>query len=234
MGRRRSRANKHRLEKRRRTRRYQRGGAESTSIGDWIEAVRNSPAFKKDDPKFIQNPSAEPSVRLGAYRLTELTTPATKLPNIDSTQANDSFDINRYAGNDEEPVDLRVEGANIRAKWAPFLSVDPPPTPADFKIYINQHMNTDLMKVDPDFRTAVNHLISVENKLRRGDDSVVSLSDETKYPLFVWALMMNPPDKTVAEAPSLFSKKDVSEELRSQGFSEDVPATPQVPAGPTV
>jgi len=218
MGYRKSRAHKRHLEKRRRTRKQRGGGEALKSIGEWVAAVKRSPAFKKEESIYRPDPTAEPSFRLGAYRFPKLTDPSTQLPNIDeSNDSDNTFDINFYAGVQEDPVDIRVEGANISAKWEPFLSVIPPPTPVDFKLYIDEHMNTDVMKVDPDFRTAVNHLIALENKLRRDENPITSLSDESKYPLFVWALMMNGPDKSVGIAPSLYSQNEVKEEFESQG-----------------
>jgi len=150
--------------------------------------------------------------------------------------ADPGFDINRGT---DTPFDIRIEGANLLEKWSPVMY--PPsetaggpaeltPTPAEFKAYIEQNMTADINNLDPDFRLAVDYLIMVENKLRTiaGSDSkpIEILTNETEYPLFVWALMMNLP-QNAQPAPSLVSKGQVEQEIQSQTLMEGRFGIPQ-------
>jgi len=235
----RTRANKHRLEKRRRTRRKQRGGAvdevKVTSISDWIEAVKKSPAFQKSEDKYRPDPKREqPEFRLGEYRMSDLTIPNLTLPEITPPIAgqigkvDSEFDINLFSSSIDESFDIRTEGANLLEKWGPVMY--PPsetsggpaeltPTPAEFKAYIEQNMKPDPNNPDLDFALAVNYLIMVENKLRNGSNKIDSLTNEAEYPLFVWALMMNLP-QNAQPAPSLVSKKQVEQEMDAYKLTE--------------
>jgi hypothetical protein len=229
-----TRANKQRLEKRRRTRRKQRGGAIS-NLTEWLDAVKKSPAFLKNEDIYKPSQAREqPVLRLGEYRMSDLKNPNLTLPpiirneNDHPEQVQEGFNINEKNPT-ETPFDIRIEGANLLEKWSPVMhppsetagSAELAPTPAEFKDYINQNEKADVNNPNPDFPIAVDYFIMAENKLRYIADTkpIESLTDDTSYPLFVWVLMMNLPENT-QPAPSLVSKEQVEKELQSQGLSE--------------
>ena len=237
----RTRANKHRHEKRRRTRRKQRGGeldeVKVKSISDWIDAVKKTPAFQKKEAKYQHLQREKPELRLGEYRMIDLKIPNLTLPEMNQVQVGQvesGFDINQFSSSKDSPFDIRTEGANLLEKWSPVMY--PPsetagvaeltPTPAEFKAYIEQNMTADPNNFDPDFLIAVEYLIKVENKLRSGSESntIESLTDEAAYPLFVWALMMN---TNAQPAPSLVSKEQVEEENHNHRLAEGRFGIPQ-------
>jgi len=242
-----TRGNKHRLEKRRRTRRKQRGGASDEvtvkSITEWLEAVKKSPAFQKSEDKYRPDPKREqPEFRLGEYRMRDLQNTTLTLPEMNPPQAgqigtvDSEFDINRST---DIPFDIRTEGANLLEKWGPVMYPPPEttggpaeltPTPAEFKAYIEQNTTADPNNLDPDFLLAVDYLIMVENKLRTfpGADSkpIETLTNENEYPLFVWFLMMNLP-QNVQPAPSLVSREQVNEEIQRKKLTEGRFVIPQ-------
>ena len=242
----RTRANKHRLEKRRRTRRKQRGGdldeVKVNSIIAWLEAVKKSPAFQKAEDKYRPDPKREqPEFRLGEYRMIDLQNPTLSLPEITPPQpgqigqVDSGFDINQFSSSKDEPFDIRTEGANLLVKWSPVMYPPPEtaggpaeltPTPAEFKAYIEQNTTADPNNLDPDFFLAVEYLIRVENKLRAGSEKIETLTNEKDYPLFVWALMMNLP-QNVQPAPSLVSKEQIVEEIENQKLTEGRFGIPQ-------
>ena len=192
---------KKRHERRRRTRRakVQRGGA-IDSVQDWIESVKNSEMFKKDTDRS----------KTGAYHFSDLKDDSLRFQKKEPTQelvmVEPAYDINNQSGVVSDPLDIRVEGANLALKWAPLTAGNP--TPAEFKGYIEQHLTPGDAEGDPDLRLASEYLITVENKLR--SDKIDSLTDESKYPLFVWSLIMNAEGE---EAPTLVPPMQVNEEL---------------------
>ena len=72
---------------------------------------------------------------------------------------------------------------------------------------------------DPDFRIAANFLMESENKLRRIGyvDTIERLTEGEKYPLFVWFLMMNQPDKPEKSAPAFIPKAAANVEMAEEG-----------------
>jgi hypothetical protein len=153
--------------------------------------------------------------KAGAYHFSDLKDNSLRFQKKEPTQelvmVDPSYDINNLTGVASEPMDIRVEGANLALKWAPLTAGNP--TPAEFKGYIEQHLTPGETE-DPDLRIASDYMISVENKLR--PDKIDSLIDEKNYPLFVWALIMNAEGD---EAPTLVPPTQVSEELASQGLT---------------
>ena len=204
---------KKRHERRRRTRRakVQRGGA-IDSVQDWIESVKNSEMFKKDTDRS----------KTGAYHFSDLKDDSLRFQKKEPTQelvmVEPAYDINNQSGIVSDPLDIRVEGANLALKWAPLTAGNP--TPAEFKGYIEQHLTPGDAEGDPDLRLASEYLITVENKLR--SDKIDSLTDESKYPLFVWSLIMNAEGE---EAPTLVPPMQVNEEL---AVSQSEPEPSQV------
>jgi len=206
-------------EKRRMTRRRQKGGAVD-NLDAWVAAVKASPMFAKTVDEAKPDAARSEPLRLGAYHFADLKRDELKLPDMKDDQET-NFNINQYSSGGT-PIDLRVEGAGLAIKWAPVTSANP--TPAEFKDYINENMGADINVADPDFREAVNYLVEIENKLRHDSDPITSLTDDSKYPLFVWALLMNLPEKPVEAVPALISEEEVKTNLTRLGLSE--PAKP--------
>lgn len=195
---------KKRNERRRRTRRAkaQKGGAQD-SIQAWINAVKNTDVFKN---------------QLGEYTLGSLKDEKLMFePKADSNEivlnVPAGYDINNF--NSQYPSqDIRDVGhslALIRNELFKNISEN---TPADFKLYIENRMQ-DLN--DQDFQMSANYMVTVEQMLR--NEEIKSLTDDSKYPLFVWALMINSDAK---EIPTLVPEKQVTEEL-----TESVQAQPE-------
>jgi hypothetical protein len=180
--------------------------------------------FKKETDRSKTDPNRPADQQLGAYHFSDLKDDSLRFQKKEPTQeivmVEPAYDINNQAGIVSEPQDIRVEGANLAIKWAPLTAGNP--TPAEFKDYIEQHLTPGDAEGDPDLRLASEYLITVENKLR--PDKIESLTDESKYPLFVWVLIMNAEG---VEAPTLVPPMQVSEELAvSQAQPEPEPIVP--------
>jgi len=199
---RKTRAQKNRLEKRRLTRR-QRGGAQFDGIQDWIDAVAASSAFTKTADEFTQDTDRkEESLRLGAYHFLDIKRDELQLPDL--TEYSTAFDLDVFAGTTtEQKTDIRQEAATAAELLRDVISANP--TPYEFKKYIEQLKQTGLQD---DIQGSLVFLAELEEKLRKSvstdpNEAVKILEDEKKYPLYVWALVMNLPAKPVEPALTL-------------------------------
>lgn len=224
----------------------QRGGNQDIiSVKSWIDKVKLHPAYTKVDAKYQHSDTREQaSYRLGEYTMNDLKDLSLKLPNRPegSTSVEVQWDVNIDSGNTAPKLDIRSLAATLYDKWSPFLGVTPSPTPAEFKEYITTNMSDDpeITDQDPDFRVAANYLVESENKLRRiGDvDTIERLTEGDKYPLFVWFLMMNQPDKPEKSAPAFIPKAAANVEIAEEGNvqmveEENVQITEPAPASLT-
>jgi hypothetical protein len=207
---------KKRNERRRRTRKAERskaqkGGAQD-SIQAWIDAVKSTDIFKN---------------QLGEYTLGSLKDDRLKFePKQESSDIilniPTGYDINSF--NSQYPSqDIRDVGNSLALIRNELFKNIADNTPTDFKNYIENRMQ-DLN--DQDFQMSANYMVTVEQMLRNED--IKSLTDDSKYPLFVWALMINSEAK---EIPTLVPEKQVTEELKSQGLTDSLvqpePAAPE-------
>lgn len=208
---RRTRNKKHRRSKRR-TNRKQRGGAPPvTSIAQWIENVKAHPAYTKLDDKY----------KTLEYTMNDLKGSSLKLPNKpdDSTRVEPEWDVTLFTGNNQEegPLDIRTLAANLYGKWGPYMGSTPSPTPANFKEYFGTYLKDDpaIKDQDQDFRVAAKYMLDTENNLRRGEAPIQELTEDANYPLLVWFLIMNQPDKPVKAEPSFIPLSEVKAELKA-------------------
>jgi len=227
---------------RRLTRRYknQKGGAlPVTSIANWIDNVKNHPAYTKSEDKYKPLESRQQaSLRLGEYTMNDLKDLSLKLPNKPnnpsttpegSTGVEPEWDINLFSQN-EGPLDIRTMTANLSLRWSYFFDKNPSPTPAEFKEHIATFLreDRDIADQDPDFPLATKYMIECENKMRRGEQSIEKLTEDDTYPLFVWFLLMNQPDIPVKSAPSFSSESDAvpqpEVETEAEASTEPVPS----------
>jgi len=219
----------------------QKGGAPPvTSIAQWIENVKAHPAYTKLEDKYKPLESRQQaSYRLGEYTMNDLKDLSLKLPNKPDnpsttpegyTRVEPEWDITLFAGTNQEegPLDIRTMAANLYDKWRYFFDKNPSPTPAEFKEHINTFLSKDpaIVDQDQDFLVAANFMIESENKLRRGEAPIQGLTEDDTYPLLVWFLIMNQPDKSVQSAPSFIPKSEGKVEI--QAVTE--PSTEQVPS----
>ena len=208
---------KRRLERRRRTLRKQRGGADS--VKGWVsDTARFFKEKQTGDPSFLPNPSLpkdDPN-RLGSYTFASLQDSRLTLPDAASAHIF-SIDIG-----DNEQKDLRAEAASVALMWADVIRAGPEaPTPADFEGYVSNlsmpKKNPDgtITEPDPDMLIAFNHLVWLENKLRSQIEVplIESLTESAKYPLFTWALLLNPPEMPVEPTPVMVPAEEVKKEL---------------------
>jgi hypothetical protein len=201
-----TRGKKQRGNKRSTRRRNQRGGSGAVpvdSVESWLSAVKGSAAFMKSEDKY----------KLGTYRFEDLKSPSLKLPDMPDTIAAVDPNFNVYKSNTAlDPMDLRKLGSGLKDGWNPVISIVPTPTATEFKEYVTKHMDADPELADADFRDLVNHSMFAENTLRTlADEPVInSLTEDDKYPLFIWALMMNPPDKPVLSVPTLVPESETT------------------------
>ena len=228
---------------RRLTRRYknQKGGAlPVTSIANWIDNVKNHPAYTKSEDKYKPLESRQQaSLRLGEYTMNDLKDLSLKLPNKPnnpsttpegSTGVEPEWDINLFSGNNqiEGQLDIRTMAANLHDRWGYFFDKNPSPTPAEFKEHIATFLREDreIADQDPDFPIAAKYMIDSENKMRRGEQLIEKLTEDDKYPLFVWFLLMNQPDVPVKSAPSFSSESDANAEVKieAEASTEPVPS----------
>jgi hypothetical protein len=204
---RKSRAQRHRHEKRRVTRRHQRGGA-IENIESWVAAVTASPAFAKTTDEFkMDNDRKEEILKLGAYRFSDLKRAELQLP--DFIEYNPVFDVDFYAGTkSHQKEDIRQEGAVAAELLREVISANP--TPYEFKKYIEQLKRSDSQE---EIQRSLMFLAELEEKLRKtvSTNPTKILEDETKYPLYLWALVMNMPAKPVEPALTLVPTPAVPE-----------------------
>jgi len=175
--------------------------------------VKLHPAYTKVDAKYRHLDTREQvSYRLGEYTMNDLKDLSLKLPNRPegSTSVEVQWDVNNDSGTTEPKLDIRSLAATLYDRWSLFFGVTPSPTPAEFKEYIATYLSDDpeIDDQDPDFRIAANYLVESENKLRRIGyvDTIERLTEGDKYPLFVWFLMMNQPDKPEKSTPAFIPK----------------------------
>jgi hypothetical protein len=210
---RKTRAQKYRHEKRRITRRRQRGGAVE-NIEAWIAAVTASPAFAKATDEFKPDADRkEEALRLGAYHFSDLKRDELQMPDL--TEYSTAFDLDAYAGaKSDQKTDIRQEAAAAAELLRDVISANP--TPYEFKKYIEQLKQAGLQE---EIQGSLVFLADLEEKMRKSvstdpNEAIKILEDETKYPLYLWALVMNLPAKPVEPALTL------------------VPTTPSVTAVP--
>ncbi len=220
---RKTRAQKYRNEKRRVTRRRQRGGAVE-NIEAWIAAVTASPAFAKTADEFKPDiDRKEEALRLGAYHFSDLTRDELQMPNL--TEYSTAFDLDAYAGTkSNQRTDIRQEASAAAELLRDVISANP--TPYEFKKYIEQLKQAGLQD---EIQGSLMFLADLEEKMRKSistdpNESVKILEDETKYPLYLWALVMNLPAKPVEPALTLVP---VATSVPEQQFEK-----PQAPAVP--
>ena len=200
------------------------GNRDIISVKSWIDKVKLHPAYTKVDTKYQHLDTREQvSFRLGEYTMNDLKDLSLKLPNRPegSTSVEVQWDVNNDSGATAPKLDIRSLAATLYDKWNPFFGVTPSPTPSEFKEYITTNMSDDpeIADQDPDFRIAANFLMESENKLRRIGyvDTIERLTEGEKYPLFVWFLMMNQPDKPEKSAPAFIPKAAANVEMAEEG-----------------
>jgi len=227
---RKTRAQKYRHEKRRITRRKQRGGAEIKSIDDWITAVNESPAFVKAIDEFKLDPKREVEAqRLGNYKFSALKRDELRYP--DFSEYKRDFDIDVYAGiTSAQKLDIRQEAATAADILRDVLPANP--TPYDFKNYMIDLREATLKE---DMNRSRIFLAGLEEKLRKSvstdpNVAVKILEDDSKYPLYLWALVMNMPLKYVEPGVTLVPEEDPTVSVNST--SSDKAENPDQPAVP--
>ena len=172
------------LERRRRTIRTYRGnqrgsGSGSGSVEEWINAVKATKPF--------QNKSG---YVLGDLMDSELTLPS----QADYMYA---FDLNK--DDPENKVDIRQEGATIRNFLKDSLARLPQISPKEFQEYITTVRRSEIGDADDIVKSLV-FMVRMENKIRSVagypplEETADGLADESRYPLFLWALILNTPE----------------------------------------
>jgi len=200
MGRETSRNRKRKIERRRRTRKHLQRGGRVENIQEWINAVEQK--FKEIAIANATN-----------YKFSDLIDEKLRLPDMEKPDL--LFDVE--SGRTRTVRDLRSEYKKIVVDMGNIIDANP--TPQEFKEYIDTQVAPSAER-DTILDIAVKYATALENTLRRlaEKDTIDSLGDQTKYPLFIWALMMNPPEKPVDLLPSEVPKEQVESEL--QQFSE--------------
>ena len=177
----------------------QRGGRVD-NIQEWINAVER---------KFKEIGST--------YKLSDLIDERLRLPDMDKPDP--LFDVE--SGRSMTIRDLRSEYKKIVEDMGNIIDADP--TPQQFKAYIDTQVAPSAER-DTILDIAVKYAITLENTLRRFSekekDAVASLGDAETYPLFIWALMMNPPEKPVDLLPTEVPKEQVETELQLNALSK--------------
>ena len=178
-------AHKRLLEKRRRTLK-QRGGGNNEdnvkSVGEWIKRVKMSHVFTAK----------------GTYLLGELKDPYLALPA--SGEYSVAFDLNNGT-EAENKVDIRQEGAAIKEFLKSSIEQLPQLSPVQFKQYITEVRRSEIGDAK-DIIDSILFMIRLENTMRKEagenypllDEDADGLANDSMYPLFIWALMLNSPD----------------------------------------
>ena len=192
---------KRQLEKRRRTRKSrQRGGGPTfTSIEDWISAVNASPVYAA--------PPANP-FKQGSYTLSDINNDnSLQLPNLEAYS--DDFDLDRYAGLTSRPqkADVREVGAAIAIQLTHNNVREL--TPVSFKDVMEQAYDLSKLPEYDDLSGSILYMVDTENKLRQNKETITRLDDASKYPLYIWALLMSAPAKPVDPPVSLAPVKEM-------------------------
>lgn len=183
-------AHKRLLEKRRRTRKQRGGADEATSVGEWVRRVKLTHIFKEK----------------GNYVLGDLKDAHLALPPSDDYSI--AFDINNGT-EAENKVDIRQEGAAIKEFLKESFSKLPALSPVQFKDFIMEVRRSEIGDAK-DIVDSIMFMIRIENKLRKDageefpllEENPDELANDSRYPLFIWALLMNNPD-TVSPGFSL-------------------------------
>jgi hypothetical protein len=167
------------LEKRRRTiKAKQRGGGEVTSVGEWIRRVQATRIFQEG----------------GDYKLGELSDPYLKLP-VQEEEYSLAFDLNNGA-EPENRVDIRQEGAAVAALLKDNVGQL---TPRQFKDYITEVRRSEIGDAK-DIVDSLMFMVRIENKMRSLanvtplEENPDELANDARYPLFLWALLLNTPE----------------------------------------
>jgi hypothetical protein len=167
------------LEKRRRTiKAKQRGGGEVTSVGEWIRRVQATRVFQEG----------------GDYKIGELSDPYLKLPAQEEEYVL-AFDLNNGA-EPENRVDIRQEGAAVAALLKDNVGQL---TPRQFKDYITEVRRSEIGDAK-DIVDSLMFMVRIENKMRALanvtplEENPDELANDARYPLFLWALLLNTPE----------------------------------------
>lgn len=250
-----------RPERRRRTRRVQRGGGFNENIkelGDWITALRQTGLFNKENQssenqqKWAKRPD-DPAHTVGLYTLGDLKDESLRLPPrkmLDKTQPdqlqnpdNTEFNIILPGDDQEDAVDIRSLAATLRSLLAPVL-LDRV-TPNQFKEYMTRIKRGQ--EQDPDIMRTISLAESLETAIQRmagilQPEQTANFVDEQYYPLTILSLLMNTdmPDAQSQDTivPVLVSAKAVktitsqSEELGGIPQNQEQATLPAQPAPP--
>jgi hypothetical protein len=178
-----------------------------------MEAVNASPIYTKPQAEEFR-PVGEKEFSLGNYRLSQLTSDSLRLPEFEGYS--DAFDLERFAGtqNPLQVNDLREQGAAIAEMLRDVLPQNP--TPAEFQQYMKEIYEKLLAT---GIERSIADMVETENKLRRGTEPIERLDDGAKYPLYIWALVMNPPATPVPPRVALAPTP-----------TSEAPAAPEAPA----
>lgn len=166
-----------------------------------------SPIYKQTD-EFKSVGEKDTKFSLGNYKLSQLTSESLRLPEFEGY--NESFDLERFAGtqNPLQVNDLREQGAAIAEMLRDVLPLDP--SPMEFQQYMKDIYEKLLTT---GIERSIADMVATENKLRRGTNPIDRLDEGDKYPLYIWALVMNPPaipvSPRVALAPTPTSEAPV-------------------------
>ena len=216
----------------RRRRRKQVGGG--MRIEKWVETLRTHPAYKQNkDPEFEE---------LG-YLFKDLKSSmdgrGLTIDPHDVQSGVDDDDLSRLDPNSgfETPSYLYDVGATLAFLMADALN-EQGATPAKFAVLINAMKNAG-----ENYVGSMKYMTDAENLLRQVVGQMPDLEILTKtdkYPLFIWAVVMNlkpdennnnkPPEPKV---PALFTKQNEEELLKEPGQNPGAEAEPR-PAPPVV
>jgi len=152
------------------------------SVGEWINRVKMSHVFTSK----------------GAYVLGELKDPYLALPA--SSEYSVAFDLNNGT-EAENKVDIRQEGAAIKEFLKSSIEQLPQLSPTQFNQYIMEVRRSELGDAK-DIVDSILFMIRLENTMRKEagesypllDENADGLANDSVYPLFIWALLLNCPD----------------------------------------
>jgi len=220
-----SRRSKHKLERRRKTRR-QLGGAGGSgsdwsvqaidSVSAWIQAVNKTPAFISDetnDVKYKKNlDGVNEALRLGSYKLNELHDDRLKLP----PRKRDAYGFfeKEYAFELNGMGDFRDEASALRDFFSNVIEQEDQLTAAEFM----KHMRFLKSDANPDMAVSqqIHFAEQVESELQRlgrtievDPDQV--LINEQYYPLYILTLFAN--TEAGNDRPLLLTEEGLEKQL---------------------
>jgi hypothetical protein len=217
-----SRRSKHKLERRRKTRR-QLGGAGGNwsaqtidSVSAWIQAVNKTPAFISDETKDVKYKKdlegVNEALRLGTYKINELHDDRLKLP----PRKRDAYGFfeKEYAFELNGLGDFRDEASSLRHFFSDVIEQEDQLTAAEFM----KHMR--FLKSDPNADTSIHEQIQfaeqVESELQNLGRNIEAdpqrvLIDEQYYPLYILTLFAN--TDTGNDRPLLLTEEGLEKQL---------------------